>query len=54
MVSRSMTKEEQAYEELRKAMIEAPLRDPRSPSMMRLLKFFFPTVEAADQSASHY
>ena len=48
MASRRMTKEEQAYEQLRKAMNEALFRAPRSPSVMRLLKFFFPTVEAAE------
>jgi len=51
MASRRMTKEEQAYEELRKAINQAPLRAPRSPSVMRLLKFFFPTVEAAEIGA---
>ena len=45
---KKMTKEEQVYEELRKKMNEAPLRAPRTPSLMKLLKFFFPTIEDAE------
>ncbi len=47
MISKKMTKEEEVYEELRKAINVAPISAPRSPSTMKLLKFFFPTIEDA-------
>jgi len=48
MTPRKMTKEEQVYEEVRKAMNDAPFRAPRTPSLMKVLKFFFPTIEDAE------
>ncbi|NVM27805.1 MAG: 4Fe-4S binding protein [Candidatus Helarchaeota archaeon] len=48
MGQESKTKEEQVYEELRKTMNEAPFRAPKSPSVMKVLKLFFPTVEMAE------
>ena len=47
---KKMTAEERVYEELRQAFSRprTPLAAPKSPSAMKLLKFFFPTVEDAE------
>jgi len=47
-MAKKMTREEEVYEELRKVINESPLRAPRTPSLMRVLKFFFPTIEDAE------
>ena len=47
---KKMTAEERVYEELRQAYgrPRTPLAAPKSPSAMKLFKFFFPTVEDAE------
>ena len=45
---KKLTKEEQVYEELRKTLNEGGFPAPRAPSVMRMLKFFFPTLEDAE------
>lgn len=48
MAPKRLTREEQVYEELRKAMDGVAFRAPRTPSLMKMLRFFFPTFEDAD------
>lgn len=47
MKPKKMSDEEQVYEELGKVLNETPFSAPRTPSIMKVLKYFFPTVEDA-------
>ncbi|MFH1650741.1 MAG: 4Fe-4S binding protein [Chloroflexota bacterium] len=47
-MAKKLSPEEQVYEELRKTLNESFLNAPRTPSLMKILKFFYPTVEDAE------